>query len=195
MWTDLGEVAHEMIPAIVLHRHDVKEKGIRVVVQRLMVQKELGKEAQVLRILPLLPPVDLVHRNVILPVNLIARWMGQVALAAVARERHRTPVVAHTELANQQPRTLRQLLRIRGKVPRCDAVFAEFDELDVFDTSDQVVGAVGGHAAGEPGNGQCARPLAHALAVARGNRRGGNGTENDIAIIVARGGGGLRGAL
>jgi len=39
----LAEVSHGMAPLRVVERHDVEKKGLHVVVQRFVVQEELGE--------------------------------------------------------------------------------------------------------------------------------------------------------
>lgn len=46
----LGEVAHEMAALAVVLREDVEEERLHVVVQGLVVQEQLGQQAQVLTV-------------------------------------------------------------------------------------------------------------------------------------------------
>ena len=47
----LAEVADEVAPFCVCNGHDVEEEGLHVEVERLVVQEELGQQAQVLAVL------------------------------------------------------------------------------------------------------------------------------------------------
>ena len=57
----LGKVTHHVVALRRLFRQDVKQKGLHVVVQRLVVQKELGQQAQVLAVHASLNPGSRVH--------------------------------------------------------------------------------------------------------------------------------------
>jgi hypothetical protein len=54
---------------------DVKIKRVDVVVQRLVVQEELGKKTKLLTVRAMLFSVDLVHRKIAFSVDLLSRWM------------------------------------------------------------------------------------------------------------------------
>ena len=46
----LGEVADQVAAGVVCLGHDVEEEGLHVVVQRLVVQEQLGQETEVLAV-------------------------------------------------------------------------------------------------------------------------------------------------
>ena len=46
----LGEVAHHVTAQMVRFCHDVEEERLHVVVQRLVVQEQLGQQAQILAV-------------------------------------------------------------------------------------------------------------------------------------------------
>lgn len=60
--------------------HDVEEERVGVVVERLVVQEQLGQQAEVLRVVFVLPTVDLEEGYGVVSVDLVARRMAQVAL-------------------------------------------------------------------------------------------------------------------
>lgn len=59
--------------------HDVKEERVRIVVECLVVEEQLGQQAQVLSVRFIFPAVDFKKRNRLLSIDLIAWWMPQVA--------------------------------------------------------------------------------------------------------------------
>ena len=76
----LAEVSNDVEAVLVALTHDVEQEGIGVVVKRLVVEKQLCEQAQVLGVRFVLPSVDFEKRNVALPVNLVSGRMSQVAL-------------------------------------------------------------------------------------------------------------------
>ena len=44
----LAEVADDVVAVVVTLTHHVEQKGVRIIVERLMIEKQLGEEAQVL---------------------------------------------------------------------------------------------------------------------------------------------------
>ena len=73
-----------MASPLVSLAHDVEKEEVDVVVQRLVVQEQLGQVTQVLAVLLLLAPVNLKHANPVVPINLIPGRMEQLVLAQVA---------------------------------------------------------------------------------------------------------------
>ena len=113
-----------MVAAIIATGHDIIQERLRVIAHFLVVQKQLREQAKILRILPLLAAVNFVHGDTVLPVDFVARRMKPAALAAMPGEGRRTAVIPQAEFADQQARRAGQLLRVRRKVPRGDAVLA-----------------------------------------------------------------------
>ena len=100
--------------------HDVEQEGVGVVIERLVIEKELGEETQVLRVGLVLAAVDLEEGDLVLPVDLVARRVPQPALGQVPRQTLPAPHVAEAELAYVDARQGDQLLRVRREVPRLD---------------------------------------------------------------------------
>lgn len=50
--------------------HDVKQEGIYIVVERFVIEEELGERAEVLAVLFLFAPVNLEHRQVTVAIDL-----------------------------------------------------------------------------------------------------------------------------
>ena len=104
--------------------------------------------------------------------------MVQQALGLVPLQTLHTLQILQTELTDVHNRLSRQLLGVRGEVPRLDAVPAEFDHLDVLHPGDGVVLRVVAHASRCPqllGGGR-GRGAAHCCVhLERREGRGGGG--------------------
>ena len=100
--------------------HDVEQEGVGVVIERLVIEKELGEETQVLRVGLVLAAVDLEEGDLLLPVDLVARRVPQPALGQVPRQTLPAPHVPEAELAYVDARQGDQLLRVRREVPGFD---------------------------------------------------------------------------
>ena len=64
-----------MISSVITLAHDIKEEGVRVVVQSFVIKKQLGKETQVLGVVFVLSSVNFKERNGIFPIDFITRWI------------------------------------------------------------------------------------------------------------------------
>ena len=69
-----------MTTLVVALTHDIEEEGVGVVVQGLVVQKQLGQQTEVLGVILILPSVNFKERYRVLPVDFIPWWMFKVAL-------------------------------------------------------------------------------------------------------------------
>ena len=98
----------------------VEEERDDVEVERLVVEEQLGEEAQVLRVRLVLAAVDLEERDLVLSVDLVARRVPQPALGQVPGQTLPAPHVPQAELAYVDARQGDQLLRVRREVPRLD---------------------------------------------------------------------------
>ena len=104
-------------------RHNVEEEGIRIVVQSFVVEEQLCKQTQVLRIVFVFTAVDLEEGDGVLAVYFVPRRMEEVAFLHVSLKTRDTFHVFETEVADIDTRYLREFDRVGGKVPRLDAVF------------------------------------------------------------------------
>ena len=113
----LGEVAHDVVAAVVHLAHHVEEEGVRVVVERLVVQEELGQQAQVLGVVLVLASVYLEEGNGVFPVDLIARWVLVNALGEMPLQTCSGFEELETKFANINAVRIGQLLRVRREIP------------------------------------------------------------------------------
>jgi hypothetical protein len=120
-----------VVAARVLLAHDVKEKGLHVVVQRLVVQKELGQQANVLAVDFALGAVHLKHGERLVAVNLVARRVLDVALGLVAQQRLLALHVLEAKLAHVDALAVAVLLGVGRKVPRVHHVAPQLNLLNV----------------------------------------------------------------
>lgn len=65
-----------MKASVVEHRHDVKQKWVSVVIERLVVEKQLGEQAQILGVALVFAAVDLEECYVPFTVDLVAGRMA-----------------------------------------------------------------------------------------------------------------------
>ena len=70
--------------SVVTLAHHVEEEGVGVVVESLVVQEQLGQQAQILGVSLVLPPVNLEEGDRLAPVDFISRWVLEVALGEVS---------------------------------------------------------------------------------------------------------------
>ena len=76
-----------MAALLVVDGQDVEEERLHVIVEGLVVQEQLGQEAQVLAVDLTDVTVHLKHRQVSLPIDLTGRWMIAATLHLRERER------------------------------------------------------------------------------------------------------------
>ena len=116
-----------MAPLAVVLGQDVEEEGLHVIVERLVVQEELGQEAQVLAVDLARHAVHLEDGEVVLAVDLVRRRVVPEALGTVPLENAPTLHVLETELTDAQLGEHGVLLRVRGREPGLDLVLPELD--------------------------------------------------------------------
>lgn len=68
-----------MASPAVAFRHDVEEERFDIVIQGLVIEEQLRKEAEILAVDLVLLAINLKHRYVAAAVDLIARRMAQIA--------------------------------------------------------------------------------------------------------------------
>mmetsp|Transcript_23262 Transcript_23262/g.78156 ORF Transcript_23262/g.78156 Transcript_23262/m.78156 type:complete len:417 (-) Transcript_23262:9-1259(-) len=130
----LGEVAHHVGPGLVAVADDVEEKGLDVVVERLVVQEELGQQAQVLAVDALHARVHLVHGHVRVPVDLVPRRVEEAAPGPhVSLQLGPARKVAEVVLAEVERVAARVLLGEGREVPGLHLELADCDAGDVLD--------------------------------------------------------------
>lgn len=138
-----------MEAAVVELSHHVEQEGVRVVVESLVVEEELGQQTEILSVAFVLPAVDLEERNRLFPVNLVTRRVPKVAFGNVSLQTFPTLPVFETKFTNVDALESAQFLRVGREVPRLDSMLAQFYELDVLHPRDDVV-VMRDHTAGLP---------------------------------------------
>ena len=68
---DLAEVPHQVTALAVILGEDIEQEGLHVVVERLVIEEQLGDVAQVFRVNLLLLRVKLKHADLVISVYLI----------------------------------------------------------------------------------------------------------------------------
>lgn len=84
--------------------HHVEEERISIVVQGLMVEKQFGQKAKVLSVIFVLPAVDFKEGDVLFSVDLVARWMADVAFGQMPHQALATFAIFQAKLANVNAR-------------------------------------------------------------------------------------------
>lgn len=74
------EIADHVAAPIVALGEDIKEEGLDIVVERLVVEEELGEQAQILTVDFVLLAIHLKHGEISRAVNFVTRRMAQGAL-------------------------------------------------------------------------------------------------------------------
>ena len=123
---------YDVTAFLVLLAHDIEKEGICVVVDGLMLDEELGQQAQILTVQNLLVPVHFVHEELPVAIDLGPRRVGGGTNQCVTIQVGGCPIVLQTELADVQLGHL-EGLRVRGVVPAADLVAAELDALYPLD--------------------------------------------------------------
>lgn len=108
--------------------HHVEEEGLHVVVQGLVVEEELGQQAQLLTVLLVLPAVDLPNAEIVLPVHLVSGRVPPDALVSVSRGPGGALLVRQTELADEEARDPGRRPGVRRLVPHLHHVFTHHYE-------------------------------------------------------------------
>src|SRR5690348_4023720 len=76
----LGEISYHVATAVVTLAQDVEQERFHIIVQCLVIQEQLGQQAEVLTVNLVLLSVHFEDRDRIQPVNLVSWRMAQVAL-------------------------------------------------------------------------------------------------------------------
>ena len=113
----LGEVAHDVVAAVVHLAHHVEEEWVRVVVERLVVQEQLGQQAQVLGVVLVLASVNFKEGNGILSVDLIPWGILVDALGEMPLQTRSGFQKLETKFANVNAVRIGQLLRVGREIP------------------------------------------------------------------------------
>ena len=140
----LGEVANDVAAFGVAFAHDVEEERVRVVVERFVVEEELGEQAEVLGVGLVLPTVDLEERDGVLAIDLVTRGVFEVTLGDVSLEADPGLDELEAELADEDAGQGDELDGIGGEVPRSDPVTPQLDQFDVLHPCDGVIVCTGG---------------------------------------------------
>lgn len=111
--------------------HAVEEERVDVVVKGLVVEEELGQEAEVATPGALAPAVDLEEADVVVAVDLVAGRVQERAFGAVALERAALPEVRQAELADVDHFLFRVFYRVRAEVPRFHLMLAHLHAAEV----------------------------------------------------------------
>ena len=89
--------------AVFVHlTNDVKQKGVDIIIQRLVIKKQLGQQTQVLTIHLGLSPVHLKDTDRLVSVNLSSRWMTVRTLGLVSVVVPTQPHILETVLTDVQ---------------------------------------------------------------------------------------------
>mmetsp|Transcript_26858 Transcript_26858/g.46853 ORF Transcript_26858/g.46853 Transcript_26858/m.46853 type:complete len:210 (-) Transcript_26858:65-694(-) len=135
----LAEVPDEVRPLVVHLAQHVEQERVHVVVERLVVQEELGEQAQVLAVELVGLAVHLPQGEVLVAVDLAPRRVPPATLRLVSPQRLPVPHVLQAKLADVQPVDLAVLVRVGGEVPGLDQVAAHLDGAHVLHFGDLLV--------------------------------------------------------
>ena len=73
-----------MVTPVITFTHHVKQEGVCIIVQSLVVQKQFGEEAEILGVNSIFPSVNLEEGDRILAINLVPRGILEDALSEVS---------------------------------------------------------------------------------------------------------------
>jgi len=91
-----------MATTIIALSQNIEEEGFNVVVERLVVEEQLGKKTEILTIYLVLLPVDLEHREIGIAIYFIPRRMSQSALQLMPKQSFLFLHVLEAKLAEEQ---------------------------------------------------------------------------------------------
>jgi hypothetical protein len=122
---------------------NIKEEGLHVIVERLVIKEELGEQAEILAVHFIVLSIDLEDGQIVVTVDLVARRVSQIALALVPLERLGLFHVLEAELAHVEL-VLAQVeaavaVGVGRIIPRVYLVATEFDAGDVLHLRDLLV--------------------------------------------------------
>ena len=127
----LGEIADHLERArcLAILRQNVEQKRLHVVVERLVIEEELGEEAEVLTVDLVVLSVDLEETEPLLAVDLASGRMPPHALLQMPVEHRVRLHVVQAVLAEEDLPELPDVVRIGRLVPGLDLVVAELYDL------------------------------------------------------------------
>ena len=112
--------------AIVLSQN-VEKKWFHIIIERLVVQEELSKEAEVLAIDLACHAVHFKDGKIFMTINLVGRRVKPVALCPVSFQDGPTLHILETKLTKEELWEHGILLGVRGRVPRLYLVLSKLD--------------------------------------------------------------------
>lgn len=126
-----GKVTHEVAAVLVPRHHAVEEERVHVVVERLVVQKQLRQQTQISTPGALSTSVDLEKGNKVVAVDLVAGRVAEFALGPVPLKGLARREIRQTKLVNVDHVDVSKLLGVRTEIPRLDDVLAHLDLVEV----------------------------------------------------------------
>eukprot|EP00038_Savillea_parva_P030518 m.78287 g.78287 ORF g.78287 m.78287 type:complete len:426 (+) comp9205_c0_seq2:1562-2839(+) len=138
----LAKVAHQVAALLVHLRHNIKQKGVRVVVQRLVVEKQLGNEAEVLRVVLVFATIQFKKDNRVFAVDFITRGVSECALALVVLKRRFGAVVLEAKFADSDEWFRGEAFWVGREVPWLDVVLTKLNHFNVAHSCDDIVHSV-----------------------------------------------------
>mmetsp|Transcript_7959 Transcript_7959/g.15972 ORF Transcript_7959/g.15972 Transcript_7959/m.15972 type:complete len:229 (+) Transcript_7959:1537-2223(+) len=135
-----------MMPILINLTQDIKQEWIHIIIQRLVVQKQLGQQAQILTVHLCLLPIYFKHGYLRIrirpskrrpcprrrPINLIPRRTLERALCHVPQQRLLLPEILQRILTYIQLLTRRMRLWIRRKIPRINLMPPKLNHLNIL---------------------------------------------------------------
>jgi hypothetical protein len=106
-----------MSPGIINFTNNVKVEWVNVIVKSLVIEEELGEEAEILAVQLMLLSVDFVYTQTNFSVDFSSRWMSFRALCYMLPERLLLPHILETKLADIESFGFGVFVRIRRKIP------------------------------------------------------------------------------
>jgi len=97
----LGEITNNVAASLVTFGEDVKEEWFDIIIKRFVVEKQFGKEAEVLAVDLVLLAVHFKDGQIVLTIDLIAWRVTQVAFQLVSHQGFLLLHVFETKLANE----------------------------------------------------------------------------------------------
>lgn len=122
-----GKIPDQVAALLIVLSQHVKQERLHVIVQSLMVQKQLRQQTQVLTVNLIHITIHLEHGYLTATVNLRGGRMLPRALILVPLQHRLALRVLQTELAEEQLRQTCVLLGKWARVPRLNFVLAKLD--------------------------------------------------------------------
>lgn len=127
----LGEVSNKMTAELVIFGHDIEEKWLNIVIQRLGSQEQFGKKTKILAVYRILPSIDLEDGNGFVAVYFIAWRMLGGTFELVPPGNVVGVHVLEAEFADVEHSIPAVLFRVGCGIPCLDLVPTEVDALDL----------------------------------------------------------------